>query len=110
MNTITISGRLTADPELTDNDGTQVCDMRIAENGPRGATTFVDVAVFGRQAITCAERLAKGARVSVAGYLRYSEWQAEDGSRRSRHSVVARRVEFLDRAPERPEQPELAAA
>jgi single-strand DNA-binding protein len=107
MNTINITGRLTADPELSENDGRKVCDMRIAENGPRGTTTFVDVAVFGPQASVCAERLAKGARIAVAGHLRYSEWRAEDGGKRSRHSVLARRVEFLDRAPE---QAELAIA
>jgi single-strand DNA-binding protein len=108
MNAINITGRLTADPELSDNNGREVCDMRIAENGPRGTTTFVDVAVFGRQAKACGEHLAKGARIAVAGHLRYSEWQAEDGSKRSRHSIVARRVEFLDRAPEQTEQTEQA--
>jgi single-strand DNA-binding protein len=107
MNAVNITGRLTADPELSENGGREVCDMRIAENGPRESITFVDVAVFGRQAKVCAERLAKGARVAVAGRLRYSEWRAEDGSKRSRHSIVARRVEFLDRAPE---QPALVAA
>jgi single-strand DNA-binding protein len=76
--------------------------MRIAEIGPAGRPLFIDVAVFGRQAERSAERLAKGARVAVSGYLRYSEWSGEDGARRSRYSVLARRVEFLDRAPEQP--------
>jgi single-strand DNA-binding protein len=107
MNTINITGRLTSNPELTDNDGTEICDLRIVENGAAGRTLFVDVAVFGRQAAACAEHLAKGARVAVGGYLRHQEWRAEDGSKRSKHSIVAQRVEFLDRAPA---QPELAAA
>lgn len=108
MNTITVTGRLTADPELSDSNGRQICDLRLAENGPRESTTFVDVAVFGRQAKSCAEHLAKGARIGVTGHLRYSEWQAEDGSKHSRHSIVARRVEFLDPAPEQAE-PAVAA-
>jgi single-strand DNA-binding protein len=97
MNRVTITGRLTKDPELTDRDGTQVCDLRIAENGGRnGQPMYVDVAVFRRQAEVCAQHLRKGRLVGVTGQLRYSEWQAQDGSKRSKHSVVAQRVEFLD--------------
>jgi single-strand DNA-binding protein len=104
MNMITLTGRLTDDPKLGDAGTTRVCDLRIAENGPGSTPLFVDVAAFGRQAEACGEHLAKGARVAVGGYLRYTEWQGEDGSKHSRHSIVARRVEFLDRAPAQPEQ------
>ena len=44
----------------------------------------------------CAQHLSKGRLVGITGRLRYSEWEAEDGSKRSRHSIVAQRVEFLD--------------
>jgi len=45
--------------------------------------------------------------VAVEGRLVYREWEAEDGSKRSRHSVVGR-VEFLDR--KRESEPEGADA
>jgi single-strand DNA-binding protein len=97
MNRVTITGRLTKDPELTNRSGTQVCDLRIAENGNRnGDAMYVDVAVFRRQAEACAQYLAKGRLVAVTGQLRYAEWQAQDGSKRSKHSIVAQSVEFLD--------------
>jgi single-strand DNA-binding protein len=99
MNRVTITGRLTKDPELTERDATKVCDLRIAENGRNGSPMYIDVAVFRRQAEVCAEHLAKGRLVGVTGQLRYSEWQAPDGSKRSKHSVVAQRVEFLDGKP-----------
>ena len=98
MNVVTITGRLTKDPELAERSGSTVCDLRLAENGGRDDSSplYVDVAAFGRQAEVCAQHLRKGRLVGVSGRLRYSEWQAEDGSKRSRHSIVAQRVEFLD--------------
>lgn len=105
MNRVTITGRLTKDPELTDRNGTPICDMRIAENGQNGEPMYVDVAVFRRQAEVCAEHLRKGRLVGVTGQLRYSEWQAQDGSKRSKHSIVAQSVEFLD--PKRNGEPAL---
>jgi single-strand DNA-binding protein len=101
MNVVTITGRLTKDPELAERGGSTVCDLRIAENGGRddAAPLYVDVAVFRRQAEVCARHLSKGRLVGITGRLRYSEWEAEDGSKRSRHSVVAQRVEFLDAKP-----------
>jgi single-strand DNA-binding protein len=96
MNKVTLTGRLTKDPELTNRDGTQVCDLRIAENGRNGQPMYIDIAVFRRQAEVCAQHLRKGRLVAITGQLRYSEWQAADGSKRSKHSVVAQSVEFLD--------------
>lgn len=96
MNKVTMTGRLTKDPELTDRGGTQVCDLRIAENGQNGQPMYVDVVVFRRQAEVCAQHLRKGRLVAITGQLRYSEWQAQDGSKRSKHSIVAQSVEFLD--------------
>jgi single-strand DNA-binding protein len=98
MNAVTITGRLTKDPELAERSGSTVCDMRLAENSGRDDSSplYVDVAVFRRQGEVCAQHLSKGRLVGVTGRLRYSEWEAEDGSKRSRHSIVAQRVEFLD--------------
>jgi single-strand DNA-binding protein len=96
MNSVNLVGRLTKGPELSERDGTKVCDLRIAVNG-RGKMPplYIDVASFNRQAEACAEHLAKGSRVGVAGSLRLSQWQS-NGSPRSRHSVVAREIQFLD--------------
>ena len=35
MNVVTITGRLTKDPELAERSGSTVCDLRLAENGGR---------------------------------------------------------------------------
>jgi single-strand DNA-binding protein len=103
MNRVTLTGRLTATPETrATNSGTQVTSLRLAVPRPRkdGAdqgADYIDVTVFGRQAETCAEYLAKGRRIAVDGLLHHSEWDSDTG-RRQKLEVIARNVEFLDRA------------
>jgi single-strand DNA-binding protein len=54
------------------------------------------VTVFGRQAQTAADYLAKGRRIGVDGRLSWREWQAQDGSKRQSVEVIANDVFFLD--------------
>jgi single-strand DNA-binding protein len=96
MNSVTLVGRLTKDPELKGANGIKVCELRLAESGGRDqSTVYIDVAAFGRQAEACAQHLSKGRQIAVGGRLRLSEWEAKDGTKRSQHSIVADRVEFL---------------
>lgn len=98
MNSVALIGRLTKDPELghiESQEGRAVCDLRIAiTNGADKPPTYVDVSTFDRQAEACATYLAKGREVAVSGRLVCREWEAEDGSKRSKHSVIGR-VQFL---------------
>ena len=67
LNTVTITGRLTANPELRyTNDGKAVTNMRVAVND---RTDFVDVTVWGKPAEAVAERKAKGDQIGVTGRL-----------------------------------------
>ncbi len=52
--------------------------------------------VFGRQAQTAADYLAKGRRIGVDGRLSWREWQAQDGTKRQSVEVIANDVFFLD--------------
>ena len=104
MNNVNLIGRLTRDPELRSTPaGQPVCELRIAvdngasREGEDRDPTYVDVASFGPQAEACAKYLTKGRQVAVSGRLLYREWEAEDGSKRSKHSVIGR-VEFLAKA------------
>ena len=100
MNSINLIGRLTKDPELAERSNTKVCDLRIAVNGQgKNRPVFIDVATFNGQAEACARYLGKGSQVAVSGALRHSEWES-DGAKRSKHSVLAREVRFLDPRPE----------
>jgi len=96
MNTVTLIGALTKDPELRKRGETKVCAMRMAEgNGKKDSRLFINVSTFGRQAEVCKEYLSKGRQVAVTGQLRYREWENDEGQKRSEHSIAADRVEFL---------------
>jgi single-strand DNA-binding protein len=116
MNNCQLIGRLTNDPAVRETgNGTSVASLRLAvqrprRNGEDQGADYVDVTVFGRQAETCVEYLAKGRKVAVTGRLHHSEWKAEDGSRRNKLEVVATTVDFLDRAPDADSQPEVVEA
>lgn len=95
MNSVDLTGRLTKDPEVQERGGKSVCDLRLAVDNGQYDPTYVDVSTFDGQAEACGRYLCKGRQVAISGRLVFRQWEAEDGSKRSRHSVVGR-VEFLD--------------
>ena len=95
MNTMTMTGTLTRDPELRNGGESKVCAMRLAELNGGDPSLFINVSAFGRQAETCKRYLAKGRHVAVAGRLRLREWETDEGEKRSEYSIAADRVDFL---------------
>jgi single-strand DNA-binding protein len=105
INRVILTGNLTADPELsTLPSGTSVCRLRLAVNRrykdqASGEWTekpnYFDIKVWGAQGENCANYLSKGRPVAVDGRLEWSEWESQDGSKRSKVEVVADTVQFL---------------
>lgn len=105
LNRVTLVGRLTRDPELRHTGGgNAVCSIRLAvssrsrdESGNwADKPNYFDVTVFGRQAETATNYLAKGRRIGVDGRLSWREWEAQDGGKRQTVEVVANDIFFLD--------------
>jgi len=96
MNTITITGRLTREPELRTAGTSTVCDLRVAVDSPDDHPTFVTVAVWGAEADNITRYLTKGRLVGITGRLSHDEWATDSGERRSRLYVTAVKVDFLD--------------
>ena len=104
LNSVCLLGRLTRSPEVHYSpSGTPVATLGLAVNNriKHGDSTwqedpcFVDVVVFGTQAEACAKYLNKGDPVLLEGRLQYRTWQDQQGQKRSKHEVVAFRVQFL---------------
>ena len=104
INRVVLVGNLTRDPELRHTGGgTPVCSLRVAVNSRRKDETgqwvdkpnYFSVSVFGNQAESCAQFLAKGRPVGIDGRLDWREWQAQDGSKRESVEIVADSVQFL---------------
>ena len=120
LNRVYLLGNLTRDPELRYTpSGTAVASFGLAVNRHyrqgedwREETCFVDVVIFGRQAETVSEYLSKGRQALVEGRLTWRSWEADDGTRRSKHEVVAQNVQFIgartpkEAAPEELPRPE----
>jgi single-strand DNA-binding protein len=105
VNNVNLIGSLVGDPELSsDSSGRDVCPLQIAvqRRGPTGdpepGVIYVDVTVYGRLARTCAEQLAAGQRIGVAGRLERDDSLDSRGPRRSRWEVHAYQVDLLDAA------------
>lgn len=105
LNRVLLIGRLTRDPELRYlPNGTPKAELRLAtgrkykdKSGEwQEDTCYVDVVVWSRQAEIASQYLAKGRQVFVEGRLDYQEWESQEGQKRSKHQVVAERVQFLD--------------
>jgi single-strand DNA-binding protein len=96
MNSVTMIGRLTEDPNLKHVGDRAICEMRVAVDNGRHPTTYIDVDTFDGSAYACAEYLAKGRRVGVEGSLRLDEWRGGDQKVHRRYVVIGR-VEFLER-------------
>ena len=110
LNRVSISGNLTRDPELRQaSSGMSVLQFSVAVNDRvKDARTgeyverpnYVECATFGNRAAALAKILRKGSKVAVDGKLRWSSWQAEDGSKRSKLEVVAESIDLMSRAPQ----------
>jgi len=103
-NRVILMGNLTRDPEYkTLASGQNVCRLGLAcnrsfKNRQTGTVTqevcFIDIDVWGAQAESCQQFLVKGRPVLVEGRLKLDSWE-QDGQKRSKHSIVADRVTFL---------------
>lgn len=105
INRVVLVGNLTKDPELRHTpSGTSVTKLRIAVNtrqkdqatGEWGdKPNYFDVTVWGNQAESCAQFLARGRPVAIDGRLDWREWEAQDGSKRQAVEIIAESVQFL---------------
>ena len=99
MNTVTIAGNLTRDPEIRyTRDGQATVTFGLAVNRRwqnrqtsewEESTSFFDVVAWRELAENVALSLTKGARVVVSGRLEQRSWETDDGERRSRVELVA---------------------
>lgn len=99
MNSVSLMGRLTRDPEVRQSQSGTVTAFTLAIDRPTKdkQTDYPRVVTFGRQAESCAKYLKKGSQVGVTGSLQTGSYE-KDGERRYTTDVIANRVEFLSKA------------
>lgn len=109
FNRVIIMGNLTRDPEYRNlASGQGVCRLGLAtnrqfKNKQSGnlvqEVCYIDIDVWGAQAESCRQYLQKGRPVLIEGRLKFDSWDDQSGQKRSKHSIVAERVQFLSAGP-----------
>lgn len=103
MNSLTIIGNLTRDPETRSTQtGKSLCSFDIAVNDGDKAD-FFKVIVWDKLGEVCQNYLAKGRKVAVSGPVKLNTYTGKDGKMHASMDVTARTVEFL--SPKEDEKP-----
>lgn len=97
LNTITIQGRLTRDPELryTQNN-TPVTSFTVACERDFGdkQVDYIDCVAWRHSAEFVDKYFSKGSMATVAGRLQSRSWQDKDGNKRVNWEINAEHVYF----------------
>ena len=103
-NKIILAGNLTRDIEIKyTQGGSAIANTGIATNRKfksqtgeqREEVLFVDLTFFGRTAEIANQYLRRGSKVLVDGRLKLDQWTAQDGSKRSKHSITVESLQML---------------
>jgi single-strand DNA-binding protein len=102
INSVTIVGRITRDPELTyTGGGMAICKISIAVNRSKKQNdqwveeaSFFDVTLFGKRAESLQQYLTKGTQIAVQGSLKQDRWE-QDGQKRSKVQIIADNIQLL---------------
>ena len=103
INTITITGRVTAKPDVksvkvSKKEKKSVARVTIAVNKNEDTAFFFPVVAWGPMAKALEKYVNKGDKITIFGYLTYDEWENDDGERRSKIYITAQSVEFMTKA------------
>jgi single-strand binding protein len=106
MNKVILLGRLVRDIDLRYTQSQMAIGKtaiavtrKYTLNGEkREETCFIDLTFFGKQAEIANQYLAKGSKLAVEGYLKFEQWQDNNGQNRSKHSIAVESMEMLGSA------------
>lgn len=99
MNTISLTGRLGAEPELkTTQSGISVLSFRLAVRRPRvkDTTDWIPCVAWRHTAEFIAKYTRKGDRIEITGVLTSREYEDRDGNRRTVYEVLCESVGLLE--------------
>nr|WP_256444109.1 single-stranded DNA-binding protein [Sulfurovum mangrovi] len=103
-NKVILAGNLARDIEIRyTQGGSAIGKTSIATNRKHKSQTgeqkeevmFIDLTFFGRTAEIAKNYLRKGSKVLIDGRLTLDQWTAQDGSKRSKHSVTVEKLQML---------------
>lgn len=110
MNSVTLIGRLTRDPEVRHtNEGMAIARFSIAIDRPKKKdgtheTDFPNIICFGYTAENVEKYIGKGRLVGIVGRIQTGSYTNRNGDKVYTTEVAASNVEFLDRGEKQTQQ------
>lgn len=103
MNDLTLSGRLTADPEVryTQTGGKAVAEFTLAVDrgfGENKKANFIRCTAWEKTAETIGNTLGKGRKILVKGEWDQQRWE-KDGQKHTKDYCLVRTFEYMDSKP-----------
>ena len=102
MNSVKLSGRLTADPELKmtpQNVAVTTFILAVDRRTKEDKADFPTIVAWRQTAEFASRYLSKGRRIIVEGELRTRTYEDRDGKKRKVTEVEATNIEFADSKP-----------
>ena len=111
LNSVTLMGRLVADPELkTTQNGTSVASFRLAvernyaPQGQERQADFIPCVAWRQTAEFISKYFAKGRMIAVEGSLQSRNYEDKNGQKRTAYEVIVDQAYFADSRPAAPAQ------
>ena len=100
MNSVTLIGRLTKDPDVRyTNDNNAITNFTLAVDRPfskEKVTDFHRIVAFGKLGETCGKYLEKGKKIAIQGRIQNRSFETKTGDKVQVTEIVAETMEFLD--------------
>jgi single-strand DNA-binding protein len=96
LNSVVLAGNLGGDPEIHFNpEGESIASFNLAFRAGKKKTGWIKVICFKRLSEICEKHLHKGAKIAVSGVLDHSQWETNEGVKRSAIQMIANSIEFI---------------
>jgi len=96
LNSVVLAGNLGGDPDIHFNsEGEPIASFNLAFRAGKKKTGWIKVTCFNRLSEICEKHLHKGAKIALSGFLDYSQWETNEGVKRSAIQMIANSLEFI---------------
>ena len=96
LNSVVLAGNLGNDPDIhLNSEGEPIASFNLAFRASKQKTGWIRVTAFSKLAEITEKHLHKGAKIAVSGVLDHSQWETNEGVKRSAIQMIAHNIEFI---------------
>lgn len=98
MNSFSIIGRLTKDPELRYTvNNKAVATINIAVSNNKNDTTFLPIMIFNKLGESINEYCKKGDMLGITGIIKNNNWEDKNGNKHYDYNFIAQNITFVSK-------------